>query len=73
MQKGLTFRVPNRRRPLGDYRRPCDRCGWDGWLRSEESREPQTNLLVCNPCLNKADPSKETGKFVKRDSMKIKD
>lgn len=49
---GKKFVVPPRRRPLFDYRRPCDRCAWDGWLRSQLSREPQTNLLVCQPCLD---------------------
>jgi len=49
---GRKFKVPSRRQPLFDYRRPCDRCSWDGWLRSELQREPQTNLLVCEPCLD---------------------
>ena len=48
--------------PLIDYRRPCDRCGWDGWYRSELTREYPTNLIVCKNCLDKnicglADPN----------------
>ena len=46
------FSVPLRRRELGNYRRPCDRCGWDGWTRNQLSREPETELLVCRPCLD---------------------
>lgn len=42
-----------------DWRRPCDRCSWDGWLYSQLSREPQTNLLVCPPCLDKPQETRE--------------
>jgi hypothetical protein len=49
---GSRFVVPPRRRPLYDYRRPCDRCAWEGWLRSQLTREEQTGLLVCQPCLD---------------------
>ena len=53
MPGGGRYIVPDRRHRLFDYRQECARCGWSGWLRSELTLEPQTNLLVCPPCLDK--------------------
>ena len=46
----MLIKVPKRRFRAGDYRRPCDRCGWNGWTRSELSKEIDTDLLVCPNC-----------------------
>jgi len=37
---------------LFDYRRPCDRCSWEGFLRSELRHEEQTGKLVCKYCFD---------------------
>lgn len=44
------IRKPTHNLPLFDYRRPCDRCGWTGWFRSQLDYEYVTNLLVCDLC-----------------------
>ena len=54
------FKVPRRQHKVdGDYHRPCDRCAWEGWLRSELQREEQTELLVCKPCLDVRIPQRD--------------
>jgi hypothetical protein len=50
------YTVPDRRNKPFDYKLPCDRCSWTGWLSSGLSREPQTGLLVCVPCFDKPRP-----------------
>lgn len=45
-------RKPTENLPLFDYRRPCDRCGWTGWYRSQLSIEYVTNMVVCEYCLD---------------------
>jgi len=43
---------PTNRYIPGDYKRSCDRCGFDH-LRSELIKERRTGLVVCEGC---ADP-----------------
>jgi len=47
------FVVPLRVKDLWNYHRSCDRCGWQGWYRNQLTREKETELLVCKPCLDK--------------------
>jgi len=47
------FNLFGKGRRLFDYKRTCDRCAVDGWLRSQLRREEQTELLVCIPCFDK--------------------
>lgn len=66
------IRIPDRRKAPFDYRRPCDRCGFEGWLRSQLSREEVTELLVCDYCLDEytawQDP-KQRGQNVYRENI----
>ncbi len=65
--------VPKIRRRLGDYLRPCDRCGWEGWARSDLVREERTLLLVCKYCVDKLKEPVDAGKVDFTDGKQILD
>ena len=49
----FVHRVPKRYKAApSDYERECDRCGFEGYLRSELSKEKETGLIVCKQCLD---------------------
>ena len=72
MGRGLTIRFPQRDETLFDPLWPCVRCGWEGWHLSELSREEQTHLLVCPPCLDPPIPFRKPEKYYNNDIFTVK-
>jgi len=60
----MSRQYPLNRYVLGDYKRSCDRCGWD-YLRGELAKEWQ-GFIVCERCFEAKQPLLDPPMIIER-------